>query len=365
MTFGCLNLSIRRAWTARTVGSIVLAGFFLSLGAGSAAAQVSIFLKAGSSGRSPVRGEISGMSPDSITVKTDGGPVEVDVATLRSIAYSQPPTELSRINNRYAAMQFDEGLDELAKMEGKASSADLEHELAYLKALGNAESALNGGRVTPQIAGQEVTAFFRAYPRSFYSWPLTERLGKLLIAVGRNDLAQAEFAKLVNSTSPEYQVKGNFHVALAQLVANDGAGAEASLARVIGSPVDTDEVRELKSRARAMQARALAITGRTAEARAAAEKLIAAENPDNSALFAEAYNTLGVCHFQEGDMKAAALAFLHTDLLFFNQSESHAEALWYLAQIWPRLDKPDAGFEAQENLRRLYKNSSWTAKLGQ
>lgn len=327
--------------------------------------QVSIFLKPGAASRGTVRGEISGMSPDRLTVKADSGDIEVDVHSIRSITYSQAPAELARAKSRFEAMQFDEGLEELAKVATPVASKDLEHELDWLQAMATAESALQGGKVTAQDAGKVLTAFLRKYPNSFYTWPVTERLGKLLTAIGRSDLAQTEFAKLAGSTSPEYQLKGSFYVSQSRLSSGDGPGALESLKVVTGSALEGEGINELKSRAKAMNARALALSGDLAAAKQAVEKLVAEENPENAALFAEAYNTLGFCHYQEGDMKAAALAFLHTDLLFFTQTESHAEALWYLSQIWPKLDKPDAGFQAQETLRRLYRTSPWASKPGQ
>ena len=312
-----------------------------------------------------VRGEITDMSPDSLTVKTSSGPVTIETANLRSVSFPQPPAEFARASSRFDAQRFDEGLEELAKIKDKPAGAALEHELAWMVASGTADSALTGGKVTPNDAGNVVQAFMQKYPTSFYTWQITERLGKLYSTIGRNDLAQTEYTKLANSSSEDFRIIGTFYIGLAKLAANDGTGAGESFAAVATSSASGPEAEEFRSRARALQARALLLNGKIDDAKAAVAKLIENENPDNSALFSEAYNTLGACHFQEGDFKAAALAFLHTDLLFFNQPEAHAEALWYLSQIWPRLDKQDDGWEAQETLKRLYKNSPWTARLGQ
>jgi len=324
------------------------------------AQSVSIVQKSGSL----VRGEITGMSPDSLTVKTASGPVIIETSNLRTLNFAQPPVEFARANNRFDAHRYDEGLEELAKMGDKPAGDALQHELAWMVARGSADSALAGGLVTPNDAGQVVQGFLQKYPTSFYTWQITERLGKLFSAIGREDLAQVEYSKLAGSSSEDFRMIGTFHIGLAKLAANDGNGAAESMAAVAASPAVGPEADDLRSRARALQARAMVLNGKMAEAKQAVAKLIENENPDNSALFSEAYNTLGVCHFQEGDLKAAALAFLHTDLLFFNQAEAHAEALWYLSQIWPKLDKQEAGWEAQESLKRLYKNSPWTARLG-
>ena len=92
-------------------------------------------------------------------------------------------------------------------------------------------------------------------------------------------------------------------------------------------------------------------------------KLIKNEDPKQTELFANAYNILGLCHQQAGEDLQAVLAFLHTDLLFSNQAAAHAEALYYLSQLWPKLDKNDRALEARTTLKSLYRNSVWAGKL--
>lgn len=336
-----------------------LFGLVAAWAAGPALAQPVIVFQTGGSA---VRGEITGMSPDMITVRTENGSVDVPVGSLRNMTFSQPPAEMTRAMNRFNNQRFDEGLAELQQLTEQPDGDAIRHELDYLAALGAADSALTGGKVAPADAGRAVTAFLTKYPKSFYTWPLTERLGQLYTTVGRNDLAAAEFGKLAASSSAEYQIKGDFQVGVSQLAAGDTAAAEASLARVIASTATGEEADLLRTRARPLQAKALALSGKTAEARQAVEQLIAAENPDNTALFAEAYNTLGICHFRDGRLKEAALAFLHTDLLYDSQPEAHAEALWHLAKIMPQIGYTEDGWRAKENLKRLYKNSPWATK---
>jgi tetratricopeptide (TPR) repeat protein len=338
---------------------IVMLGVF-AFADSSQGQAVSISQKVGGT----VRGEIRDMSPDTITVKTDSGTTTVEMSNLRSIVFSNQPVEFGRAANRFSGARYDEGLAELDKMTEAPTDPALLHEFDYQRAFGAAQSATHGGKVTANDAGSTVNAFLTKYPNSYYTWPMRELLGRLLSTIGREDLAQAEYAKMIESTSDEYKLKGTFYVGLSQISKGDGAAAGASMEAVLKSNFTGPEADEIKSRAQALRARAVAITGDTAQAREMAETLIAGQNPENTALFAETYNTLGYCHFQEGNMKSAVLAYLRTDLLFFNQPDAHAEALWYLSQIWPKLDMQEAGWEAQENLKRLYGNSSWAARLG-
>ncbi len=66
---------------------------------------------------------------------------------------------------------------------------------------------------------------------------------------------------------------------------------------------------------------------------------------------------------QEGNLKEAATAFLHTELLFAQEIEPQAEALYQLALIWPKLNQTDRASRAREGLKSRYRNSYWANKL--
>ena len=92
-------------------------------------------------------------------------------------------------------------------------------------------------------------------------------------------------------------------------------------------------------------------------------EIIKSENPDNTQLFAYAYNALGTCHLQNKNLKEARTAFLHTELLFSKESEAMAEALYNLSLIWPDLGNNDRAIKARESLKNSFRNSYWARKL--
>ena len=79
-------------------------------------------------------------------------------------------------------------------------------------------------------------------------------------------------------------------------------------------------------------------------------------------LFAHAYNALGTCHEQTENWEEAAIAYLHTELLFAQHPEPHAEALYRLSTIWTKLEESDRANKARKTLRDRYPNSYWAAK---
>ncbi len=338
---------------------IVCWGLLGAVAVSAVTAQDNVFLLAGS----PVRGEITDSTPTTLIVTTDKGASEIPIQNIRSVGFGKEPPEYDRTQRAYDRQKYDEGLAELDKLAEGAASGMLAQELEYLRALGNARSALSGGNVTAKSAGTVVSAFLKKYPRTWHFFELTELLGELLVAVGRSDLAAAEYAKLASSPLPQYQLRGSFSQGQTQLLAGDGAAAERSFDAVSASALNDEAATRMKALAGCLKAKALLLQGKREEAQVMVMKLIKNEDPRQSELFANAYNILGLCYQQAGDNQQAVLAFLHTDLLFSNQSAAHAEALYHLAQLWPKLDKNDRALEARTTLKSLYRNSFWATKL--
>ncbi len=54
-----------------------------------------------------------------------------------------------------------------------------------------------------------------------------------------------------------------------------------------------------------------------------------------------------------------ALAFLHTDILFYGDPESHAEALYNLDKLWQQVDRPERALQCRNILKNQYPGSPW------
>ena len=317
--------------------------------------RMDVSLKSGS----PVRGEFKNTSPEKLTV----GTVEISVENIRSVVLSDEPLEMKTARKRFEDSRFDDGLAELEKINEKISEKVIEQELDYMKVQGSAGSALNGGKVATKEAGRLASEFLKKYPNSYRFYFVVDFAGALYAASGMNADAITEFKKLASSSLPEFQVRGNFNIGKVSLAAGDAKTAESTLLEILNAEDNSESTQKIKMIADPLYAKALAFGGKIDEARKRVLDLIARESSENQELFAACYNVLGICDKASGDLKSAALNFLHTDLLF-RGGDSHAEALYYLAsEIWPKLEKADLALEARESLKRLYPGSFWYAKL--
>ena len=80
-------------------------------------------------------------------------------------------------------------------------------------------------------------------------------------------------------------------------------------------------------------------------------------------MLSKAYAVLGDAYRAAGKEQDALIAFLTVDLVYNTQPESHAEALFNLAQLWDKAQNPERARQAKQALEATYPDSSWTKKL--
>ncbi|MFN9912188.1 MAG: hypothetical protein ACK53L_06370, partial [Pirellulaceae bacterium] len=84
-------------------------------------------------------------------------------------------------------------------------------------------------------------------------------------------------------------------------------------------------------------------------------QMIADSDATDSELFARIYNALGEAHLAAGQEEEAVLAYLHTDLLFTNDPDSHAESFYHLVKLFGKIDT-HSDAEAKSKLKSTYCN---------
>lgn len=315
-------------------------------------------------GNSKISGKVSGMTPLGVTVESSSGAKEIPASAINKIDFDSAPVEISRARDRIEGKRFEDALAELDKITDPINSPLVQQEIDYLRAYSTAEISLNSGSVTAQEAGKLMSAFVSKNKQSIHFYPATEILGKLFFAVGRTDLAEKQFAELTNSQWTELVLRGYFYRGEMLNLLERHDEALAVYEAILAMPANDDATQQYKLLAKCQLAKTNALAGKPpAESIAAVNEIIKNENPANAELFAYAYNALGTCHLKAEKLKEAATAFLHTELLFAQESEPQAEALYQLALIWPKLDQTDRASRARDGLKSRYRNSYWANKL--
>ncbi|MDB4767081.1 hypothetical protein OAG71_05290 [bacterium] len=308
-------------------------------------------------GSTKISGKVVDMSPTALIIESRGARTSVPASEVRSVVFSGQSSLIARADERIKAGNYAQVLEDVGRIEDKGNPY-IAHELAYLKAFAEGNLALQG-TLGAREAGTSLNNFLTKYKKSYHFIPATELKGRLLYSLKFLDLAAADFKTVANSEWPEYAVKGQYNLAKIELAKDSFDQAIANCDQIINS-TNNDEITELyKLLAKCMKAKAQCLSGNPGSAEVDLKKIIKVENPDNHALFAAAYNALGVCHFKSGQLKEAREKFLMTHLLMYSEGDSHAEALYYLAQIWAQLGNTNEANKARELLKSRYRNSYW------
>src|SRR5262245_24468323 len=153
-------------------------------------------------------GEITNTTPLEVTVtKSVGGNRTVAVNEIKSIQFADEPSELSQARLNIANGAFTNAQTSLAKIDASDIKRDLiMQDLEFYKAYCAAKLAL-GGNGEISDAGRQLSAFVRAYPKSFHYLAAVEAMGDLLMATDKYDAAQKQYAELAKAPWPEYKMR--------------------------------------------------------------------------------------------------------------------------------------------------------------
>jgi len=309
-------------------------------------------------------GAIKSMTPASIVITIKQVDEEVPVNTIEAVFFDDEPNQLKTAKTNLLNDRVEDALESLKRIDANElqnARAVIKQEVQFIQAFCDAKIALAGGGDT-MAAAKEMATFLAGSPGSFHYLEATELMGDLAVAVGRYADAEKYYGMLANAPWPDYKMRANVALGRAMLANDKVADAKKAFDWVVAQNTTSPLEREQQLNAQLGSARCLAASGdKQAIARAVDEvnKLLAKADPENVQLNAKAYTTLGYALRRAGEEKAALMAFLHVDVLYFADPESHAEALWNLVQLWKAVHKDERAVRAQNILNERYKNSRW------
>jgi tetratricopeptide (TPR) repeat protein len=322
------------------------------------AQQDQVFRKSGA----PTRGIVTGVSPTEITLQASGADQKFPVNEVKLVSFDAEPNELNRARQNMLTGQFEQALEDLKKIDAASIGREIvRQDVQYYRALAQAKIALTRGG-DKNTAAKDLNTFFAANPGSFHYFEAAEVLGDLAMALDLPDPAKTFYDNLAKAPWPEYKMKAAVLGADALKAKGDYAAALPEYEKVIGASIDTPEASRQKLFSNLGKAECLANTGNPEEAITICEAVIKDNPSTDMELFGRAYNALGVAYLKANKPQDAALAFLHVDTLFFGDSNQHAQALYYLSDLWNQLNQADRALDARTTLKSRYAGTRW-AKL--
>jgi tetratricopeptide (TPR) repeat protein len=282
-----------------------------------------------------------------------------EVKDILKVTFSDEPEELRIARDRALAGQYEDGLEELAKINASAvATPAIKQDIDFYNALCKSQLALSAGG-DKGAAATQMLGFLSANKTSFHFFEAVEVVGDLAVALGSYDKAALYYSQLAKAPWPDYQMKAAVLEGKALAAAGNYQEAGAKYQQVLNSGLNTPDAVEQKLHAQVGTAVCLAATGRHEDGIKMIESLIAKNDPTDMTLFGRAYNALGACYQKAGKTKDALLAYLHTDVLFYGGADAHAEALYNLSKLWAEVNKSDRAVRARSTLQERYPGSRW------
>ncbi len=309
-------------------------------------------------------GEVVKMTRFEVTIdKSAAGSVPIAVNDIRSIVFAGEPAELtqSRVNAGNGAFAKAAGL--LAKIAADQVKRDfIKQDIEFYKAYCASRMALSGeGEITD--AGKQLNTFVRTYPDNFHFLEASEMMGDLLMASGRFDFAEKQYAELAKAPWPVYKMRAAVNSGRSLQAQGKHAEAIQQFDAALRMADDAADGQNQKLSATLGKAISLAETGKGDDAVKIIQKVIQDADPQQKELHARAYNALGNCYEKSKKTKDALFAFLRVDVVYSNVPEAHAEALSHLVTLWKEVGNEEQSREARETLLQRHGNSKWAKQV--
>jgi tetratricopeptide (TPR) repeat protein len=240
----------------------------------------------------------------------------------------------------------------------------MKQEVEYHRLFAKAHLALRGEGDARETASQ-LFEFLRRERNTYHFFPAVELIGDLSVVGGDYANAAKYYQQLSKAPWPDYQMRSFVLIGDALRLQGDHAGALRQYDQALGLPANEPLAIRQQTLSRIGRAACVAETGSAAEAQRELEDVIAKNDPSDEELFAQAYLALGTAYRKADQSMDAVLAYLHIDLLFYSQRTAHAEALYRLTELWPKVEQPARAVETRQLLLARYPGTVWAKRANQ
>ncbi|MFK8114891.1 MAG: hypothetical protein AB8B91_22000 [Rubripirellula sp.] len=301
-----------------------------------------------------VIGKVKSVSKGGVVLTVKGKDQNFAAGEIERILFQGDPTELSEGREFVMDGQYERALTELKKLDiGALPRSEMKAEAQYYITKSQGEMAL-GGQGDLNTATKTAMAFVTKNSDSWHFYETAKLLGDLAKAMGNFDQALRFYSSLRSAPSMDMKVESVYLIGLVKLAKDDLAGAKTDLAKVSGLKASTPGMKRLQTLAKAALAVITAKEGNGEEAIKMVNGLIATLNPTDTETAAQIYNAQGASYQAIGDDEGALLAYLHTQLMYSIDAQSHVEALKQLIELWGKVGKPDRAAQSRAELQQRY-----------
>lgn len=308
-------------------------------------------------------GKIEDISRDQVTISVKGKSQSYKTNEIARVVFDDEPNNMEAARNFINNRQYNLADAELKKIDmSKLANERVTQDVQFYKAFASAKMALSGMSEAGAAARDLATAH-KNDPQSYHAYKAAETLGELASALNMHDRAATYYSELAAAPFSEYKALAAYKLAEVALTSGKLPQARKLFEQLLSAQASDAETIRLKNLAEVGLVVCDAREGKSQEALTKLQELVKKNDSSDQALFARIFNAQGVCYQALGQTQQALLAYLRTDLLFSSTPDLHAEALYQLMQLWPKVGQPQRANEARQQLIAKYPSSPWTNKL--
>jgi tetratricopeptide (TPR) repeat protein len=301
-----------------------------------------------------VKGQVQSESPSEVVVMLGERATSVPTDQIQSIRYDGQSASFPLAEARESGGQLAEAADLFRKAATESAGKPFPAQAAQFR---EAEVLTELAMVEPdrvKEAKDKLTRFLTAHPAGRHLASARACQARLLLHAG--DFAGAEAAIADLAKLPRGAERAA--VLRTRVLGKQGKHAEAiaQLDKLIAS---APKGSERQRAAQLAKAESLAAMKQFKEAEALLHGVILANQPEDAAAQAPAYNTLGDCLRAANRPTDALFAYLHTDLLYSKSKEEHPRALHHISDLYRVLKQDGHADEVAQRLRQEYPHSPW------
>jgi tetratricopeptide (TPR) repeat protein len=307
-----------------------------------------------------ITGKFNELTRDKIVVaQPPGAPKQYAINEVKFIQIPGEPKDLMDVRQATLRGQYDHVIETIGKIPpAELKSDQVRREVDFYRALAMARMA-EAGSGDPAAAGKALLAWVTANKDSHHYYDANEAAGDLLVSMQRFELAPRYYTELAAAPWPDAKMRAAIAIGRSLQAQNKHAEAVAQFDEATKIDAKGKAAETLILAARIGKAKSTVAVGKADEGVKVLNELIDAAAVDNVTALAMAYNALGDAYLKLGKPKEALFAYMHTDLLYNQTADLHAEALYHLKDLHEKDNHPERAKEVADTLKTRYASSRW------
>jgi tetratricopeptide (TPR) repeat protein len=303
----------------------------------------------------PVSGTLESVSRDGVQIRTRAGNLQtINAWQIAFVAFDREPTALTRAKEQASTEAYQQAADELAKVDtAQLASAAARTDYRFYQVFLAGQLALQGGGEIA-AAAEALEQFGRENRDLHHYFPMVRLIAQLAELQGEEAKATRFYQSFGQAEHEPWRSEAIYRQAELARRQGDLAAARQGFDDLLARGTTGPESQPWRALAEVGRIRSQMGPDQWEASLKELRQLVERTDMEQRVVMAHLFNAQAVCLVELGRIDEAVLAYLHTDLLFSGEAATHAEALYHLSSLWPKVGQPQRGAEARARLQSEY-----------